>query len=175
MRKQTFNHGLTLLLGFFPKLPRKSFEMVPFHLLGNHQVQSSSLLSLALLSSPYKICTIHHDLHHMCNPSHSNTICYIRLGSCLSRRVYEPTPRLPQPNHYDHTVQKWYSRGFFNACSKKGETEAQSSLGLLSLQLPICKEDFIMICLCALSTLVFIAYKKEFKWQVLSLVILKRA
>lgn len=92
MRKQTFDHGLTLLLGFFPKHPRKSFEMVPFHLSGNHQVQSSSLLSLAPLSSPYKICTIHYDLHCMCNPSLSNTICYIRLGSCLSRRVYDPPP-----------------------------------------------------------------------------------
>lgn len=92
MRKQTFNHGLTLLLGFFPKHPRKFSEMVPFHL-RNHQVQSSSQLSLALLSSPYKICTIHHDLHHMCNPSHSNTICYIRVGSCLSRRVYDNTPQ----------------------------------------------------------------------------------
>lgn len=140
MRKQTFDHGLTLLLGFFPKHPRKSFEMVPFHLSGNHQVQSSSLLSLAPLSSPFKICTIHYDLHRMCNPSLSNTICYIRLGSCLSRRVYDPPPDfLNQIIVITQSKNDILEVFFLNACTKNGETEAQNSLGLLSFNCPFAK------------------------------------
>lgn len=81
-----------IALGLLPQTSQEILWNGSFPSLGEHQVQSSFLLSLAPLSSPDKICTIHYDLHRMCNPSLSNTICFIRLGSCLSRRVYDPPP-----------------------------------------------------------------------------------